>query len=188
VADFGLAEAGFIASAVGTGVSALGAIGQSKAAAANASYQAQVAKNDQIIAQQNAQYASQAGAAATTRAQLKQRSEEGALGAAIAAGGIDPNTGSAKAVRSAQAETTELDTATTAQDAALRVYGFRTNATNFGAEATLREQEARQAPIAGLISGGSTLLSGWGGLSSRWRAWQDSTLDNGMFAGRGPLA
>jgi hypothetical protein len=181
VADFGIGEIAAAASLAGTAISAVGAIGQGNAAAANASYQAQVAKNNQIIAEQNANYASQAGAAATTRAQLKQRSEEGALGAAIAAGGIDPNTGSAKAVRSAQAETTA------AQDAALRVYGFRTNATNYGAESGLRQQEARQAPIAGLISGGGTLLSGAGGLASRWSAWQNSATGNGMFAGQGPL-
>lgn len=172
-----IATAGLIVTAVGTGIGAIGAIQQGEATAANAKYQAAVARNNQIIAEQNAQYASQAGAATTTRAQLKQREVEGEVGAALGASGIDMNTGSPVAVRSATSEVKQLDTATTAQDAALKVYGFRTQGTNYGAESQLKTQEASQASTAGLISGGSTLLSGLGGLASKWSAWQVSNAN-----------
>lgn len=173
MADFGLSEAGLALSAIGTGVGALGAISQANAQKQQATYQAEVAKNNQIIAEQNAQYASQAGAAQTEKAQLQQRAIEGEIGAGLAAGGVDINTGSPALTRTAAAETKQLDTATVSNDAALRVYGFRTQATNYGAQSELFQQEARQAPIAGLISGGSTLLSGGGGLASKWAAWQN---------------
>ena len=171
MADFGLAEAGFALSAIGTGIGAIGAINQAQAQRANAQYQAEVAKNNQIIAEQNAQYASQAGAAQTEKAQLQQRAVEGEIGAALAAGGVDINTGSPALTRTAAAETKQLDTATVSNEAALRVYGFRTQATNYGAQGQLFQQEANQAPLAGLISGGSSFLSGIGGLASKWAAW-----------------
>lgn len=164
------------ASLAGTGLSAIGALNTAAATAADARYKAQVAKNNEIIANQNAQYASQAGAAATTRAQLKQRAELGAIGAGLAASGLDINTGSPAAVRESASGLTQLDTATTAGESALRVYGFRTNATNYGAEAGLRQSEARQADIAGPLSAGSTFLSGVGGLAAKWKPWQTSAL------------
>src|SRR4051812_28414903 len=172
MADFGLSEAALALSAAGTTVATVGALNTAAATAADARYKAQVAKNNQIIADQNAQYASQAGATATTRAQLKQRAELGAIGAGLAASGLDINTGSPAAVRSSASGLSQLDTATTAGDAALRVYGFRNNAVNFGAEAGLRRAEASQADIAGPLSAGATFLSGVGGLAAKWRPYQ----------------
>ena len=160
-------------SALGTAISAIGQISAAHAQAQNASYQAQVARNNQIVANQNAAYAAQAGQAQVTQAQLKQRAEVGEVGAALAANGIDINTGSPAAVRSAEAGTTQLNTETTAQNAALQVYGFKTQATGFGAQAGLYRNEARQAPIAGAIGATGTLLSGAGSLASKWSAWQN---------------
>lgn len=185
MADFGLSEAAAIASVAGTGIAAVGALNTAAATAADARYKAQVAKNNEIIAVQNAQYASQAGAAATTRAQLKQRAELGAIGAGLAASGVDINTGSPAAVRSSASGLTQLDTATTAGDAGLRVYGFRTQASNYGAESGLRRAEASQADIAGPISAGSTFLSGVGGLAAKWKPWQTSAL--GDWSPRGDV-
>jgi hypothetical protein len=63
------------------------------------------------------------------------------------------------------------------------VYGYKTQATQFGAQAGLYQAEAAQAPVAGLIAGGSTLLSGFGGLASKWADWQrqNSGGGNGLW-------
>ena len=102
----------------------------------------------------------------------------GAVGAELAANGMDINTGSPAAVRSSEAATTQLDVENTAQKAALDVYGFRTQATNFGAQSGLFQQEASQAPIAGGLAAGTTLLSGVGSLASKWSNWQRETGGN----------
>lgn len=182
-----LGPLGLAASLIGTGVSALGAINSAKAQAANASYQAQVAKNNQTIADQNAQYASQAGAAATTQAALKQRAQTAEVASEEAANGIDINSGSPRQVIASENELGQLNTATTAQNAALNVYGYKTQSTNFGAEATLQQQVASQAPTAGLISAGGTLLSGAGSLASKWANWQQNNGTTTPDTGTGGL-
>jgi hypothetical protein len=53
---------------IGTGVSIMGSMQQASAAESSAKYQAQVARNNQIIAEQNASYARQVG-----QAELKPR-------------------------------------------------------------------------------------------------------------------
>lgn len=181
MADFGIGEIAAISSIAGAGLSAIGQINASQAASENAAYQAEVAKNNQTIAAQNAQYASKAGAAATTQAQLKQRATAGAIGAGLAASGLDINTGSPSAVRASSSELTQLDTATTAQDAALKVYGFKTQGTNYGAQSGLYSAESEQAAAAGPIAGGATLLSGFGSLASKWAPWQSSVSQPGPY-------
>lgn len=180
-----LATAGLIASVAGTGVSAIGAMNQAAATEANARYQAEVARNNQVIAERNARYATQAGEAETTTAQLRQRATLGALAAEMGASGIDVNTGSSARVRGSAAGLGQLDTATKRHNAALRAYGYRSQSTNYGAQSGLYSQEADQAPTAGLISGGATLLSGFGGIAPKWSAWQTGGSDWGEWSPRG---
>ena len=61
-----MAAAAPIAGLVGAGVSATGTIEGGEATSNAAAYQAQVAKNNAIIAEQNATYASNAGLASAT--------------------------------------------------------------------------------------------------------------------------
>ena len=172
MADFGLAEAGIALSAIGTGVGAIGAISSANAQAAEANYQAQVAKNNQTIANQNAAYAAEAGNQAAETQGLKEREAAGALLAEEAASGTDVNSGSNVNLRATQEEIGQLDVETVRQNAALSAYGFRTQATGFGAEAELEAAKAAAAPTAGLISAGSTLIGGAGTLATKWRGLQ----------------
>ena len=171
-----MAIMGTVASVAGTGLSAIGQMNAASAAQENANYQAEVARNNQVIAEQNARYANKAGEAAITAAQLKGRAKLGALTAALGASGIDVNTGSAAKVRNSATALRQLDTETTAQDAALKVYGFRSQGVNFGAQSGLLRSQAEQSGTAGLIGGGATLLSGIGGLAPKWKAWQSEPL------------
>lgn len=160
---FGAATAGGISSGlglVGTVASAFGAISQGNSAAAQAKYQAQVAKNNQTQAYQNANYASAAGETQSYEQGLKERTITGAIDAGIAAGGIDVNSGSAKDVKVSQDILSQQDVQQVRQTAALQAYGYKTQATNFGAQAQLDTAQAGFDQEAGWLNGLGSLLTG----------------------------
>lgn len=177
-----IAPLGLALSAIGTVAGVAGQVGSAEAEQKQASYQAEVARNNQIIAAQNAQYASQAGASQVTASQLKQRQDTGEVAAELASSGLDINTGTPASLRTAATELGQLSTAGVAENAALQVYGYKTQGTSYGAQAGLYQQEATEAPLVGAIAGGSSLLSGVGGLASKWSEWQ---LESGNLAGTG---
>jgi hypothetical protein len=165
-------------SVVGAGIGAYGAISSANATAANASYQAQVARNNQTVASQNAEYAVQAGAA-----KAAQTSEQGAqrlakVRTAVAANGIDVNSGSAADDQETQRRTGTLDTLTVVNNAALQAYGYRTQAVNYGDQAGLDTAEASQAPTAGALSAGGGLLSGLSGTATGLEKYQQQAGDS----------
>jgi hypothetical protein len=145
---------------IGTGVSAIGAIGAGQQQRAAANYQSQVALNNQTIAYQNANYAAAAGETQSYNQGLKQRSTAGAIRATIGAGGIDVNTGSAAKVQESQQELGLQDVEQVRQNAALQTYGYRTQASNFGAQSTLDTAEGKFDAEAGWLKGIGGLVSG----------------------------
>jgi hypothetical protein len=153
-----------VVSLVGSGIGAIGqASGAQQTAQANATaanYQAQVAANNQIIANQNAEYATQAGEQQATVEGLKNRSLAGTLRTDMAANNIDVNTGSAADVQTGQRQAGLLDVQTVRQNAALQSYGYRTQASNFGAQQGLQQLAAANDIQAGNIAATSSLLSG----------------------------
>jgi hypothetical protein len=171
---------GLTAGALGTGLSAVGALENAQANKKEALYSAQVAKNNATTAAQNAQYASEAGTAATEGAQLKARATAGALTSEIAANGIDVNSGSASDVRTAQNELGQYGVNQEAQKAALQVYGFRTQGTGFSAEAGLDEARAANAGPAGALAAGGDILSGAGTFASNWLRWKQVSGTGGL--------
>lgn len=180
--------AGGVLGLAGAGISAIGAISQGESQAAEARYQAQVARNNQTIAQQNANYALAAGSEATYQTGLQQRARAGAITTGLAASGLDVNTGSAAAVRQSQAEFGQQAEETTAQNAALTAYGYRTAATSFGAEAGLRQAEAPKDITAGFLTAAGGLL----GSAGKWAPFFDSggtggTGGTGAIGGTNPL-
>lgn len=150
---------------IGAGIAAVSAVSSGIAAGNAASYQAQVSRNNQAIAQQNAQRAASATAAQTEAAGLKARAQQGGLRAALAANGVDVNSGSAADVQSGERQIGYLDTATVAGNAAQQVYGYRTQASNFGAQAELDQSEAAFDPIAGGLKAAGGLASAYPGFA-----------------------
>jgi hypothetical protein len=110
-------------------------------------YQAQVAQNNAITAQNMAQNASEAAQAKAAAVGMKEAEVGGQIKAAQAAGGVDVNTGSNKAVQISQRELGKLDTLTTQSNEELKAYGFRTQATNFQAQGGLYRYEAPKAAL-----------------------------------------
>jgi hypothetical protein len=152
----------------GAATSAVGAISAGASNAAQANYQAQVAANNTKIAQQNRDYAIQAGQTATTTEGLKERSQAAATTAGLAASGLDVNTGSARAVRTSQAEIGEQNVEQTSANALLTAYGYQTSATGYEAETTLQKAAAPRDIEAGTLSGLGALASGASNVGFKW--------------------
>lgn len=124
---------------------ALGDVSQANASANSASYQAQVARNNATISRQNAEYAGQAGQEAAMVKSLEGAAAGGHIKASQAANGVDVNSGSAVTVQQSQREASKLDTLTTENNALLEAYGYKSQATNFEAQAGLEDMQASNA-------------------------------------------
>lgn len=155
-----IAAVGLGLSAVSTAVGVMGAKNAADAQAANANYQAQVAKNNQIISSQNAAYTMQAGNAKAEDESLKGRARQGAVLTALAANGLDVNSGTPVDVEKTQKETDALSTQRVVDASQLQAYGYRSQGVNFGAQAGLDTAEAGQAKSAGNLAMVGGLLSG----------------------------
>ncbi len=145
--------------AIGTGISSVGAIGGGIAQANSASYQGQVARNNSTIAKQNARYAASAGAANTEVEGLKSKARLNSVRAGIAANNLDVNTGSPAETQISQREIGGLDTAKVANNAALQVYGYESQSTNFKAQAAADEAEVTPDIVGGIFKGVGGVLS-----------------------------
>lgn len=155
-----IAVAGVALSAVSAGVGAVGAMNSAKAQSENAAYQAQVAKNNQIIASQNAEFTIQAGQVKAADEALKNRQRQGAVLTGLAANGLDVNSGTPLAVEETEKETGALGTQRVIDAASLQAYGYRSQEANFGATAGLETAEASQATTAGDVAAAGGLIGG----------------------------
>ena len=179
-ACFDPVTASLVAGGLGSLVSAGGAIASGQAQSQAAAYQAQVARNNATIANQNAEYATRAGQAKATEESLASAQKLSAVRAGIAAQGIDVNTGSAAGVQAGQAETGELNTEQTVANAALQAYGYRTQATNFEAEAGLEQAQSGYDATAGFVGAAGDLFSGASSLGSKWAQFGLNTNPNAV--------
>ena len=160
---------GSLASSVGGTIA--GGIGQSQAAdaaSASAGYQAQVAKNNALIAQQNARYAMQAGRTNAQNQDFQTRANIGTATAAQGASGVDVASGSPVEVRSTIGQLGRLKSLQDIQQAQAEAYGYQTKATGFGAEAELQEMKAKAAQEAKGPALAGTILSGISSVSDKW--------------------
>ncbi len=166
----------------GLGLSAYGMIEQGKAASSSAAYQAQVARNNATTAQQNADYAIAAGVATSQNESRKGAAALAHTKVAQAANNVDVNSGSAVKVRAGEAETGELNTETTMNNALLKAYGYKTEATGYSATAGLEQNAADTIPIGAGIGAGATLLTGASSLLGKWSPGSDVTTSANMSA------
>jgi hypothetical protein len=163
-----LAAAAPVLAIAGAGISAIGTVEQGQATANASAYQAQVAQNNAIIAEQNATYASNAGLTQAAATSMKGAAAGGKVKAAQAASGIDVNTGSAVNVQASERETNVLNSETVLNNAELQAYGYRAAATGYKATAGLEEEEAAQAPVGAVLSATGNLLSAASSVGAKW--------------------
>jgi hypothetical protein len=166
----------------GTAITAIGTIQQGIAQKNALNYQSQVAQNNAITAQNMAQNASEAAQAKAAGVAMKEAEVGGQIKAAQAAGGVDVNTGSNKAVQISQRELGKLDTETTLSNEELKAYGYRTQAQNFQSQAGLYAYEAPQALTGAEFSAAGTAL----GSASKWFGPPTSLSANSLFGGGSP--
>jgi len=153
-----LAAASLATSVAGTGLGAIGQARRAQAAAGQASYQAQVARNNQIIAERSATLAEQQGQAQEDRQRLKTAQLLGSQRAALAAQGGDVNAGSDLDILGDTARAGESDAQTIRSNTMLQAYGHRLEATSAAGQANLYEANAANE-MANLPFGiGSSLL------------------------------
>lgn len=143
----------------GTALAATGAVVGGIEQGQAAHYQAQVARNNAIIEQQNAGYTASAAASQTEQEGLKERGKLAAVRAAEAANGLDVNSGSPADVQESERLIGRLDTETVSNNAALQAYGFQTRATSDEAQARLDQREATGDVLAGVVKGAGIAAS-----------------------------
>jgi len=141
------------ASLAGTGASVAGKLkgGQASragsdaaaaAAAKMAQYQAQVARNNKIIAERAAEYAIETGQQRAAIQSMKGAAAAGTIKARQAANGLDVNAGTNVDVRVGQREAETFDSANVLHKAQLENYGYMVQAGNYEAEARLQDAKA----------------------------------------------
>lgn len=167
-----LAIGSLAASAVGAGVSAMGASTTADANAASYNYKAQVAKNNSIIAQRNADAAIDAGGVQAQVQDLKTRNLVGTQLVTQAASGLDVGSGTAVDLRKSAEDIGHLDTLTILNNAAKNAAGFKAQGMNFEAEAGLDTASAANARTAGKYSIATSLLGGASSFSDKWIGYQ----------------
>jgi hypothetical protein len=115
-------------------------------------YQAAVARNNKLIAQQNASYERDVGEFTAQQLGMKQRWERGQMIAQQGASGLAVSGASAERVRSGMIDVGYNEQAVTRANAAHVAYGYEVQATQFEAEAaihsTTAEQDRLQADMA----------------------------------------
>ena len=149
-------------------ISGYGAISSGQAQAQAASYQAQVKANDAIMAQQNAQYARQAGDAQAAQKQMETAQQTGAIRAAAAANGLDVNSGSALGVQTSQKLLGNNDVLNIRNNALRQVYGYQAQADGFQAQSQLDQMQSSSATSGSILSATGSLLSGASSVSQMY--------------------
>lgn len=148
------------ATLISTAVAVKGQMDAGDAKATQAAYQAQIAANNKKVAERNAQYAEQAGAAQGEQSALRTRALVGEAVAAQASSGLDVNTGSALDVRSSLAALGQLSGLRIRDSAARTAYGYRVQGADYGALQAFYEKSSTDAAVAGDVNAMSTLLGG----------------------------
>lgn len=160
ITAFGAGTGGAVLSGLGalsTAAGAFGAIQQGRAGAESADYSSQVAANNALIQQQNANYASAAGEQQAANQEQKNRAKLGAVVANQAASGVDVNSGSAVDVQQSTAELGQLDATTIRANAAKQAYGYQVDSASQTAQSQLDKYQAKNDEDAGIEKAGTII-------------------------------
>lgn len=132
---------------------------QASAQAGMANYQAQVARNNQMIAENYAQRALQQGQVDEQNQRLKTAATLGTQRASLASQGGDVDSGSPLDLQADTARLGEYDAQAVRNNAALKAYGYRVQAYNNAADAGRYDLQAADTWAALPYRIGTTLLN-----------------------------
>lgn len=161
-----------IASGAGAVVGAMGALDSAEANAGAAAYQAGVARNNQILMDQNAAYALQAGRVAEQNQRQRTKSTIGAQRAQMAANGVALDSGSPLRLQTDTAALGELDALTVRNNALRQAINYRQQGADFGANAGFLDDRAEHSRTAGNIGAIGSIVGGASAVSDKWLRWK----------------
>lgn len=195
-----------IAQGASTALGVIGTIRQGQAQKQQANYQAAVARNNAIVAEQHAQRAEAVAARNAEDARRRGEQREAQLAretaklkgrqrAILAANGVVVDQGSALETLADTSRASRLDALTIRSNSereaagfqeagALEAHGLRTQQQNFLNEAELRKSEARNAQTSSFLAAGGTLLTGASKVADKWKAFQRETGNTGSTISR----
>lgn len=159
-----------------TGVSAAlgvaGAVQEGQAAKEQAKYQAAVAKNNSIIAEQKAVDAEERGGIAERQQRLRTSQAISAARANAAARGVLVDSGSALGISQDIAEMGELDALTIRSNTAREAQAHRQMRTDFESQQALLKASGDTAQQRAGFEATGSLLSGATSVASKWYAFK----------------
>jgi len=164
-----LAVGSLLSSGVGTIMSMQGQAQQAQAMQASANYQAGVARNNQMIANFQAQDALERGKIAAQRSRLQTAQLKGRQRTAQAGMGVIVDEDSSLDLLADTAEFGELDALGIQANAEREAFQLRSRAQNFGNEAALLNLRVANAPGSGALG---TAVSGLGSVASKWYSFR----------------
>lgn len=139
-------------------------------------YQASVARLNQQIANQNAEFAIQTGEQEATKFGLQAGARMGQIKAAQGASGLDVKSGSAVQVRQSQATLDQMDLDTIRSNAAKTAYNYKTQGVMAGAQGDLYKMAGAGSLTAGGIGAASSILGSSASVSNEWLQGQRTGL------------
>lgn len=161
-----LAIASVALMAAGAGSSAIGSYYGAKNQASNLRYQADIAEVNARVADLGAKSEMLRGEREVQSSKLKTAQLKSAQRASLAANGVDLGEGSAVNILSSTDVMGEIDADTIAANAVRSAWGYRTQANNARAEATVGRGTA--SGINPTAAATSSLLGGSGQVASSW--------------------
>lgn len=177
IATTTLAIAALAVTAIGAGVSYMGAQEQASAQSNALNYQAQVAANNAKIQAQNVEQSRLVEEQTEANASLKASQIQGGIRAAAAASGIDPNSGSPLDIEASSKTLANSDALTIRSNFARQQFGLSVAGMSDLAQAGLDRAGADQALVAGNFAGMNSLLSGASSVSSKWEGFSQAGVN-----------
>lgn len=163
-----LAGASAATTVAGGAISAAGALASGASQQAMYGYQAGVARLNQSVALQNADYANTVGGSEAYKSGLQTAAIVGKQKADQGASGVDVNSGSAAGIRDTTTSLGQLDQSNIRTNAARKAYGFEVEAATKGTEAGADIVAGDEAGKAATLNASSSILSTVGSVSSKW--------------------
>lgn len=160
---------GLIAPIVGSAVSAFGAIQQGMAAKNAAEYQAQVARNNALRAEQMKRSEIQKGLIEAEEQDRTNSEIAGRQRNAMAASGFDLNEGTMREIGVSQTILGRTDSLRRAHAGQLAGWKYQAQAENFRADAQLSQMRGKNAMTAGLFNAGGSLIGGATKFADKWQ-------------------
>ena len=105
---------------------------------------------------------------------MRTRAQIGATRAAMAAGNLDINRGSAQAVQQSETAIGQQNQAIIRADAAKKAYGFEVESAQDAAQSQIDQYSAATSLTAGKIGAVSSVLGGVAGVSSKWMQYKST--------------